>query len=300
MATPFTHCFLQGCWSAALMFPLLIQSDRAVAREGFDIAQPLRIELSDGRTVSGTLDSQTTADRLWLRSEADGAQLTSSFDWSSITAAFQGERPISARALHSTAAALESRPAPLDSESNSLPRPAFLQAGAVPEPLPSPAPRVQSLRIESTLANWDSDVAPDGLQITLYPLTAAGGWTPVRGNLDLTLMAEVEPRPESQQRYLQAGFHELARASHLVREVDFAQGPATFALPFARVQPDLATQIATYGVVHARLGVPSQGTFEASDPFGRLRQASPTRDRLQLFRGQRYFPVDSYRLREAY
>jgi hypothetical protein len=300
MATPFTHCFLQRCRCAALLFVLLSQPDQSVAREGFDIAQPLRIELSDGRTVSGTLDSQTTADRLWLHSEADGAQLTSSFDWGSITAAFHGERPISARILRSTAAALESRPTPLDSESNAFPRPAFVQVRAVPEPLPSPAPRILSLRIESTLANWDSDVAPDGLQITIYPLTATGIWIPVRGNLNLTLMAEVGPRPESQQRYLQAGFHELARASYLVREVDFALGPATFALPFARVQPDLATQIATYGVVHARLGVPGQGTFEASDAFSRLREASPTRDRLELFRGQRYFPVERYRLREAH
>jgi hypothetical protein len=32
--------------------------------------------------------------------------------------------------------------------------------------------------------------------------------------------------------------------------------------------------------------------FEASDSFVRLRPASPPRDRLQLFSGQRFFPSE--------
>ena len=158
-----------------------------------------------------------------------------------------------------------------------------------PAPSPSP-PRVQSLMLNVELANWDSDVEVDGLLLHIYPLNR--DWVPVA--IDGTLQIEVIGQKFARRRQ-PTRFFELARTSHRVRKQDF--GPthvATYRIPFRTVHPEFQLDVGTYGLVHARLGIPGQGSFEASVQT-RLRTFDPVRDQLQLERGKRFFASERTR-----
>jgi hypothetical protein len=302
MATFFQlGCYAQRRFKAVMLLLLLgTSAEWAVGETVRD--QTVRVTLHDGRVVAGLVDGRTDLDHLWLGSESQGVQLLSRFPWPAIASAEQhGERleidqlqkqAVVHLTLEPSIAALEPR------QPNTQPHKEWSERDVFPSQV-TPL-RVQSLDIESRLANWDNDAEIDGLLVTVFPNTAAGVWTAVRGTLDLRLIGEIYPRAEHPHRYPRAGFHVLARASHVVRELDFQYGPATFRLPFQDLDPEVARDIASYGVVEARLGVSGQGVFEASEPFQRLRQASPTRDRLQLLRGQRAIPTHGIRGRLAY
>ena len=299
MATPHLHVHWNLGIAAALVLCCgLACPDRLLAEQGWQMDQPIVVELRDGRRIQGDVDRRSNTDELWLRSELNGAQIASRYFWSDINKVWQSGQAIELQRLHADVQALPPRTAQGLAQTE-WEQPLLLTAETAADRntvlLPQIAaafPEVRSLHIEARLANWDADAPADGLLVTVYPLSSTGEWMPVRGNLDLTLLGEVWPGSEEPHRYPRAGFHELARASHLVRKVDFARGPATFQLPLRKVHPEAMPSIATYGLVHARLGVSGAGVFEASDSFVRLREPSPTRDRLQLFRGQRFFPAE--------
>ena len=144
--------------------------------------------------------------------------------------------------------------------------------------------------IDAELANWDSDVEVDGLLLHVYPLTENRISVPVDGSLQIEVLGQKFLRQRQPTNVF-----EVARTSHRVRKQDF--GPtrgATYRIPFRTIHPEFQLDVGTYGMVHARLGVPGQGSFEAS-VHTRLRTFDPVRDQLQLQRGKRFFASERTR-----
>jgi hypothetical protein len=262
--------------------------------------ESISIELKDGRTVTGMLDRQTDVQRLWLRMEEAGIQLASGYAWPEIERIFHEQRPITAEELQ--------RLTPRLATSGKLPHeialfPAsFVPSASMPTMLDraqeASAGRLVSLQIQARLGQWNADALSDGLWVSIYPLNAQGELTPVSGQVELTLLGEVDPARAARSELGRPGFQELSRHHVLVRPSDFARGPAVVQFPFHRFHPDLQRDIAPQAVLHARLGVSGQGVFEATAADVALRPLSRMRDQLQLHTGSRFFPVERISGRE--
>ncbi len=72
----------------------------------------------------------------------------------------------------------------------------------------------------------------------------------------------------------------------------FGADGAVFKFPFQSVHPEFDLKYGPWGVVHAKLSVPGNGTFEASDSMVRIRPYSEVRDRSQQINGQRFFNTE--------
>src|SRR5262245_57150930 len=148
-----------------------------------------------------------------------------------------------------------------------------------------PSGRVKSLRIEACLAQLDSDSEPDGLRIIVIPLDARGHLVPVSGRVDFTLVGELEPSERYQRMRRPPEFHELEHKSFQVHRADFGNGPAIYEITFTRFHPDRMPDLAWEALLKARLSVPGQGVFDASDAHVGMRDVSWFRDQLELYRG---------------
>ena len=57
-------------------------------------AEPIVVALIDGSVVSGEVDDQTDAERLWLRREEAGIELCSGIAWSQVQAVHRGQNEL--------------------------------------------------------------------------------------------------------------------------------------------------------------------------------------------------------------
>ncbi len=73
----------------------------------------------------------------------------------------------------------------------------------------------------------------------------------------------------------------------------FGPAGAIIKLPFQAPQPDFDLRLGPYGLVHARLSLPGNGSFEASQGMLRIRPYSAVRDQQQQLNGERFFDVES-------
>ncbi len=151
----------------------------------------------------------------------------------------------------------------------------------------NPSCRVQWLDIEARPARWDNYVDIDGMSICIAPKDAYGRIIPVRGTLDVDLIAEHAgvvrpPYP----------FSRIAHWSQAVRVEDFGPYGAVYKLPFQDVNPEFDNHLGPHGAIHATLSVPGQDTFEATAD-ARIRPYSLIRDRLLQTTGRRFFPEET-------
>ena len=119
------------------------------------------------------------------------------------------------------------------------------------------------------MANLDADAAIDGLIVRVYPLDAQGLIVPVRGTLEFTLAGrrnDVAPRPDARV----AGPMDTAASAGRLRPV---RGPLPVAIP--RHPSRARRKIAPEGSIHARLSLPGQGTFEATQSTVNLPPTCP-------------------------
>ena len=70
-------------------------------------------------------------------------------------------------------------------------------------------------------------------------------------------------------------------------------------MPFRQFHPDFYFDVARQALVTARLGVPGQGLFLASDANVQLRGFSRIRDELQMQTKERFFQQENAIEREA-
>jgi len=140
-------------------------------------------------------------------------------------------------------------------------------------------------------ANWDADVAMDGLIVELAPCDSQGLPVAVRGTVEVHLFVARTGGNRVGRSVVQ-----LPRWVERVETSDFATGTARLQLPFGPFQPERDLTWAAYGTVHVRLNVPGQGTFQATEGMVRLRPFSPLRDQYQLETGRRWLPIERRRL----
>jgi hypothetical protein len=272
-------------------------------------ADAISIELWNGHIVRGEPDIQTDEHRLWIRRESSGVQIASGFPWQDIHYIQSGNQRYSGHDFFpevqkiKTAGQSYRELAPGSSQVESAKEPLAATGGSstsVGDDMRRSAARrrVQTLYIEAYLAQWDGDAQTDGLRVFVYPLAADGELVPVYGQIDLFLLGEVERATGVVASPVMPQFRELERGSHMVRPGDFvrpndlARGAAMYELPFRQFHPDFYFDVARQALVHARLGVPGQGLFLASDANVQLRGFSRIRDELQMRTQQRFFPAE--------
>lgn len=233
------------------------------------------VRLSDGHTLTGSIDSKTDARQLWLRMERATATARRAIAWDRITAARHAGQSIEVDDLRRMPAQGES---PLRPQS---PPPVAAEPVMSRRPNRTHRQRVRSMDAYAWAANWDADVENDGLVVEIRPLGERGGVVPVSGTLyvDLTLPT-----------HRGAKFQRLARWTRAVRPADVGVDGIAFRLPYQARHPEFDTDLARAGLVHVRLVAAGHGSFERSVDGVRVRPFSPFRDDLQRATGGRFLP----------
>jgi hypothetical protein len=251
--------------------------------------------LRDGRQVNGQVDASTNTDRLWIRQEAAGLVIVSGFKWEHIAEVRDAERTLQQAELQDMAATDRPRQRLRHNPSASTIR---TSTGNTGQPhLDLATRRVKTLVVHAFLAQWDDDAHSDGIRVQVSPLDANGQLVPVEGQIELQLIVQNRDPAAMQGISTNHGYGELDRVSHMVRREHFKHGPASYDLPFGNQHPDFETNLAPHALVHARLGVPGVGVFEASDAQLWIRELSFFRDDLQLYYPHRYLPLEGHRHR---
>jgi len=278
-------------------------NDSGPAAQTTSVGQ-ISVSVASGRTFVGQLDPQTDRDLLWLRIGDGAIVLRRPIEWGRVVRVRQGTKQLTADDLQSLALGLKQAPhRPL------LPPPPVPAADwtvaktwlTIPPTGPAPngngepngqrgtelPPTVASLQIEAELGHWTWTVEPSGIVVYIHPTTADGTLVPIDGTLAVDCIAQ---RPASQGEG--NGLDTIGRWTQMVRPTDFGPLGAEYRFPFQAVHPEFDYELLPHGIVHARLTVPGQGTFEASQAMVRLRPYSSVRDRLQQQTGSRYAPIE--------
>jgi len=245
-------------------------------------AEPVVAHLRNGRTVSGVVDAQTTRTRLWLRLTAPNIVALSSVDWRDVTRIEAQGRDYSAE---------EFRPEAVRQKTN-IPANIFVKpavkAGESVANEKRTWPRVQSLRIEAELANWDQDAEVDGFEVHIYPLTSDRNIVPVSGMLTAQLIGQ-NLTPDLMFEPVGENYSRLERWSQRLTPASFGDQEAVVRLPFRRIHPEFEVDIRYFAQLNASLSVDGQGMYEATVPVI-MRTYSPLRERLQQYDRYRFFP----------
>jgi hypothetical protein len=254
------------------------------------------VHLTGGRTMSAMIDPRTDGRQLWLRWESARAELLRPIDWDSVAAAeIIGEKITGQEFLDLVNQIRRDVPA------QSIPTPVDKIIAIMNEPFIEPVNseaafdnqllpdirQVQWLDIYAVPSKWDNYVETDGMTVFVVPKNTYGEVIPVRGTLDVDLIAEhagVVRLPDPFQR--------IAHWSQAVSAEDFGPYGAAYQLPFQDLNPDFSRDLGPHGAIHAVLSIPGQGTFESTND-ARIRPYSLIRDRLQQTTGQRFFPEET-------
>jgi hypothetical protein len=240
-------------------------------------ADPVTIELKDGRVLTGEVDARTDNVALWLRFASPSIVLCHSVAWDQIVGVRAGEQqPSPAEFRH-----LARR------QATDLPQDFFPRRPALPPPpteepvapvngrlylLPQVArePRVTTLHIEAAAANWDADAETDGIELRLLPLSAKGEVIPVDGHLSVAVKARLHRTRRNNESPIQR----LESWSQRVKSSDFDTWGAVYRLPAPALDDKQAPTFYTFGLAEAQLYAFPHGQFRADAPV-RLRPFNP-------------------------
>jgi len=238
------------------------------------------VVLADGRQVEGQLDDATDSEHLWLRRGDDRALLAVCYRWQEVARVEVAGRRLD---RHQLLAEPERHVVP-------WPDDFFSAADHRDDPSanrPTIAPRrraPQSITFVAALANWDSDVEPDGYEAAVTLLDHHGQPTAARGMLTARLVGS---RLDRQGRITTPSV-ELERWSQRMDARQLANGSAVVRLPFRRVRPERQLDLAPRAFFEVEFAAPGHGSFAASTTVP-LREYDPVRDRLQQATGSRFF-----------
>jgi hypothetical protein len=275
---------------------------------------PVTVDLRSGRTFSAALDRRTTAEVLWLRWQQGAASVLRPIAWDRVErvragassydgGTFQrmveqvrqelaseqtaGSGATKAATMRSTTIVLrgsESDPG----RDEGAPAPAGPTTGR-----PRDAAEVAALSIDARVANWDADVEVDGLIVEVRPLDASGYLVPVRGTLETTLIGIEDSIVRRKDPFVRIGrWVESVHPEDFGGHGDSFARPARFKLPFRSIHPEFDHNILPKAALNARLSVPGQGVFEATESSVRIQPYSAVRDYRQQRRGDRFFPIE--------
>jgi hypothetical protein len=272
------------------------------------------VGVNSGKIFVGQVDPRTNEYRLWLRTGRSGIELRRPIDWESILLVRKADREFTAGEFRAEVLSSQTSATSLTRyEPNELPVPI---SGAARSETDSNRPKqsehvsinrpkerlpddrlarfiqsaranntqVCSLSIDAHVANLNRTVEADGLLLHIYPLDGAGNMIPVDGTLDVDLIASVPPGwPRGEP------LPTIGRWTVRLIPQQFGPAGAIVKLPFQNVHPEFDLNIGPYGLVHARLSIPGNGSFETSEGMLRIRPYSIIRDQSQQIDGQRFF-----------
>lgn len=218
----------------------------------------VEIITTDGHTLVGHVEPQSTMRTVYLRSEEPGIIIRSIVPRSSIQHIGHHDR---SRILK-----LDGAKAPATSEAAS-------RGG-----------RVQSLRVQAWPENRDRDADLDGVRLLVTPLSATGRPVVTHGNLTVRLIAR---RFNGQREHDTVDVVE--EWSHRLTAQNFGPDGAIVDLPFRRLNPERDLEVIPVGLLQAELSVAGEGVFAAPTVEFWLRPPSYIRDELQLHTGSREF-----------
>ncbi len=266
-------------------------------------ATDVTVWLASGRSFEAQLDDRSDRSQLWLRFEAPGTTILRPVRWESVEkASLLGEMMDADELRRRTTTAV-------DADAITRADEVSVAAGdedgktvkitVVGEPISAAdqarsllygLPRLASVTSDAYLANWDADVASDGLILQVHPLDSEGNLRPANGLVTTTLIATKRHTFRAVPHGRGQVPETIGRWTNRVRASDFGNGGVSIKLPFQASHPEWDTDIDTMGLVHIRLVVPGQGVYEHSLDRVRLRPFAPTRDLLERNTGQRFFP----------
>lgn len=282
--------------------------------------RPASVRVASGRVFHAEVSARTDENRLWLSFRTGSAELLRPIAWDRVVAAgLDGER-LAGRQLRtrlleaSTQSLAAGAPTVHDDEAATWTSTAAVQAQQAPpsgeEEIPLPPatsgptmahealdalfapPRIAAVRLDSHIANWDADVEADGLILQAVPIDATGHVIPVRGTLQVELIGARRIAFQDGPHKRGRDFGRLGNWTRQVLPADVHPDGAWYKLPFQGRHPEFDVDVFRKALVHARLVVPGEGTFEASLDGVRLRPFAPTRDALQRDTGRRFFPTE--------
>jgi hypothetical protein len=246
------------------------------------------VQLRDGRRFTAAVDARTNDDRLWLRFDRSATMILRPVEWTAIESVEHGDKNMSVAEFKPIAADVASE--------RHLQRPRSPSNSAtVSNSHELTTASAASLDITASLANWDADPEPDGLEVRLQTRDAAGRVTPAEGTVEATLVGVTGVRrasPSGRARAIDDRFPVLGRWTVTIRPEDFDNTGATIRLPFQAVDPNLAEEFRSLGAVHVRLAVPGVGVLAATDDAVLLRSTSPLRSRHESIYRNRMLPPE--------
>jgi hypothetical protein len=260
-------------------------------------SEPVTVVVTSGRQFTGMLDARSNQAQLFLRVAENSIVLLRPVDWDRVVSAQAGGKKLSVADLRAAIADFKSAQPTADSE-DGRPRREQLESSAasgiatVPPPeesrnIAAAAAQVRAIQIEATLGHWTPGTETSGIVVTVWPIDGQGTPVAVDGTLEVELLG---------QRFTVVtegnGFPCLGRWVSAVHTADFGPSGAVYQFPFQAVHPDFAFDLEPHGLVHARLCVPGQGVFEASQAMVRVRPYSAVRDRAQQTTGSRFLPIE--------
>lgn len=255
-------------------------------------AGTIRVELSSGQVYQAEIDTRTDEDQLQLLWRRGPMTLRRAIAWDDVAHAEVAGQQLAGTEFQQLVARVRREfPRPVPTSPGMI----MLTSSAGPSTL-SPPPnrepaavgRVRTLEVDAAVGRWNGNVDVDGLVLRIYPLDENGELVPCDGTLSVELHGDQTGGIRPPQT-----FPSLGQWTRRVRPSDFGARGASYRLEFQQVHPEFAPGLLPRGLVHVRLSVPGQGTFEASDAMVRLRPYSSVRDRLQQATGHRFFPDET-------
>jgi hypothetical protein len=240
-------------------------------------SDPVTVLLASGRRFTGAVDARTNDSQLWLRVESGPITLLRPIDWERVKSASIGDKQLTADELHAESATIKSAQTVVERNEVGVP-PVGGERRLKDEPQP-----LRSIQIDAVLGHWSAPTEATGIVVTVQPLDAYGSLVAVDGVLDVDLLGQrLTVVTEGN------GFPQLGHWTTAVRPADFGPSGAVYEFPFQAVHPDFHLDLEPQGLVHARLSVPGQGSFEASQAMVRIRAYSSVRDHVQQATGSRF------------
>ena len=246
----------------------------------------VHVQLKGGRSVSGHVDSRTDESHLRLSLAATRIRLTTVIPWQEIESVRSADEEWTLKEFQSQwpKLAVDVHPAEphLKESVSSIPRVAREARG-----------RIAAIAGDAWLGRWNRRPGADGLMLNLVVLDAAGQQIVSGGQLDVQLYglrqgerggwATFDRKPDVLQ---------LERWGYPVEAGDFKNGTLQVRLPFRRLRPEQAIDVADNAFLRVRFGVPKQGIFEVSLTDVFIRDFSLFRDDLHHATGSRLLPFE--------
>lgn len=264
---------------------------------------PVTVRLADGKRLHAMIDRKTDPDNLWLTTSLSHGTLAQAIPWEQVGEVEIDGRTFEGRVVRAVVAVIREKtpleiaePAAarlvrLDSKSLRTRGPAGhieTELPTLPPPATSPA-KVHAVAVSAELANWDQDVAADGLVVELTPYDREGNPTACDGTVDFRLEAWKTTGHDGRLTM------STERWTCTVRAGDFDSGSLVFRLPLRTVQPQASSDWWPHGVLQVRLSVPGSGVIERTLSDLRLRPFEPMRDWQEQRTSYRHFPGENYR-----